>query len=940
MEETGARQRRRQARSRHYEEFYQRLLQRRPGAKSAHDELVRKVSGDAKLTAEVAAKGLAARALAAAHEAPTVDEIVLETLVRRERPVLFVQDDWINKTEVTADGEEARELIAALDGSREKLSPLMPLIGRIDVANFSGASYLGTGWFVTSDILVTNRHVASLVAAWDGRQFVFRRGVAGKETTPSVCTAHEFDDLAPDQARSFAVKEVLYIEADSSPNDIAFLRVVRRTDGTRRDFIPVAEADLGADSQVVVIGYPARASKDVIPDQQRMNELFRGRYDVKRASPGLTMPAQATVMRHDCTTLGGNSGSVVLDLKSGMAVGLHYAGLYDESNYAVRASVLADYVKNRRWLSAPLIGIGGVVEVLPAQPAARVVVPQAGAGDSVTVDIPLSITLRVGPPAVKDAGSTARNAVSPAAAEAAARDFWDQRPDGVVAVRVGFLDDGESIGDVPFIAASVPAERLAEIRAAAPARFKDLEVGYFAADLAELVEGRPELEAAQSIAYDDEARTGPGYSFDKVDEQMSVTAHVGPEYSWDELKAFLGGASGSLVSAIYEFHGKHIAEAIEERLEAGTSVQLVMDNATFIKVKDKKEEFDRVPRFKSWEKYANRFKRVVVPEGSNGLIANAYHIKVTVRQDDTFWLSSGNWKMGSSQPVVTQAQRDNSINEDLPGNREWHVVVRNETLAGRLRNHIKQDFKRSTDLGGGKVPMSREAADVFVDIPIEAALERKPPSRLLAPQTFTGRIGVKPLLTPDKEGAVYSKAVLELIRSARDSLLFQIPYIGMPPNPRADRGFIDELIEALTRKLKTLRDARVLLRSGGSAYSSPTHAAWYFKSKGVKVRERVRRIENHHTKGMIVDGKRVLIGSHNWSQPGVSLNRDASLLFDNAAVAGYFAEAFEVDWARATQIPPKRYVKSEGPVLVEAAGAEPAPGYRRGLLSELLKEAD
>ena len=44
---------------------------------------------------------------------------------------------------------------------------------------------------------------------------------------------------------------------------------------------------------------------------------------------------------------------------------------------------------------------------------------------------------------------------------------------------------------------------------------------------------------------------------------------------------------------------------------------------------------------------------------------------------------------------------------------------------------------------------------------------------------------MKPLLTPDQEGAVYSEAVLELIGSATDSLLFQIPYIGMPSNPHA-----------------------------------------------------------------------------------------------------------------------------------------------------------
>jgi len=177
-----------------------------------------------------------------------------------------------------------------------------------------------------------------------------------------------------------------------------------------------------------------------------------------------------------------------------------------------------------------------------------------------------------------------------------------------------------------------------------------------------------------------------------------------------------------------------------------------------------------------------------------------------------------------------------------------------------------------------------------------------------------------------------------LISSARTSLLFQIPYIAMPSNPKADRGFIDELIRALARKLKTLEDGRLILRGGGgggSRFSSPAHVAWFLKSKGVNVNDRVRTIEDTHTKGMVVDGRRVLLGSHNWSITGVTLNRDASLLFDDADVARYYAEAFEIDWARANPVAPKRFTQTEAPIR-EAVGDAPPPGYQRVRLSDLL----
>lgn len=932
MNEQVTRRHRLAARQRHNEEFFRLLQQRRPKAKALVGDM------EKKLKSEPAASDEAVKLLGE-ERAPeaSMRRLALETIVKRERPVLFVESDWINKAKVAADGEEARDLIAQVEARRELIEPLMPLVGRVDAVNFPGSDYVGTGWFIGPDIVVTNRHVASLVARWDGRRFAFRRGVAGNPIEASLCTAHEYDDPVPDRSRSFPVTEVLYIERESGP-DIAFLRVARRPDGARRSQIEIAEADVAANVPVLVVGYPARAPKSVIPDQKMMEELYLGLYDVKRAAPGYTMSPRDAATRHDCTTLGGNSGSVVLDLRTGRAVGLHFAGLYQESNYAVRASVLAAYVRERRWTRPPLIELqapeAGSAPA-PARNAAGAPLALAAAGGAASVTVPLTITVSLGAPLASGAAAAAVTSIE--TAEAAVADFWDQRPEGVIAARLGFAEEGGEIGDQPFIAAAVPADQLAAMQQGGRAHFMGLEVRYFAADAAEIVSSFPALEAVDAVAYDDDARTGPEYSFETVSgEEMTVRAHVGPEYSWDELSAFLGGARRSLVSAIYEFHGRHVAQALEERLREGVALDLVMDNATFIKVKHPAQEFERVERFAAWEQLGG-FRRIVAPEGANGLVANSYHIKVTVREDDWFWLSSGNWKMHSSQPVITQAQRDAALSDDLPGNREWHVVVRSSTLARRLRNHIEQDFRRSAELGGGEVPKRLEVAEIFVDVPVGPVEERRPPAQLLEPREFTGRIRVKPLLTPDDSGAVYSEALLELIRGARESLLFQIPYIGMPSNPRADRGCIDALIRALTQKLKDLDDARVLLRTGGSGYSSPAHAAWYFKAKGVDIRNRVRQIQDHHTKGMIVDGRRVLIGSHNWSMSGVTLNRDASLLFDDERIAAYFGEAFEIDWARSSPVSPKRYVKEEG--APRAVGEAP-PGFRRVSLAELLKEQD
>jgi hypothetical protein len=67
---------------------------------------------------------------------------------------------------------------------------------------------------------------------------------------------------------------------------------------------------------------------------------------------------------------------------------------------------------------------------------------------------------------------------------------------------------------------------------------------------------------------------------------------------------------------------------------------------------------------------------------------------------------------------------------------------------------------------------------------------------------------------------------------------------------------------------------------------------------------------------------------------GVTLNRDASLLFDDEEVAQYYAEAFELDWERARE-PTVKQTTHESVILAE--GAAPPQGYVRMSLSDYLE---
>ena len=95
----------------------------------------------------------------------------------------------------------------------------------------------------------------------------------------------------------------------------------------------------------------------------------------------------------------------------------------------------------------------------------------------------------------------------------------------------------------------------------------------------------------------------------------------------------------------------------------------------------------------------------------------------------------------------------------------------------------------------------------------------------------------------------------------------------------------------------------------------------------------VRFQVNSHTKGLIIDRKKVLIGSQNWSELGVTQNRDASLLFDDEPLAKYFCDVFDHDWKNLAS--PKIGSEMRG-VRVANPGEATPPGFMRVNAADLL----
>lgn len=286
---------------------------------------------DPKLAEESRDTGAELEAFTAAPSPEAVEkQIELESIVmRRQRPVLAIRD---NVTKLIFIDEADSEIWGErLKKARPLLDRAIPAVGRIDLTG-ARLDWVGTGWLVAENIIVTNRHVANEFAA-GSEGFAFKMGLNG-QISADVDFLQEIDNS---KRLVFKLLKPLHIEEPPGP-DVAFFEI-EIVSGNAKLAEPIDLATRIVNTEnVATIGYPAYDSR--IPEPDLMERIYGKIYNKKRLAPGGVTQTQSTRLCHNCTTLGGNSGSVVFDLTNGQAVGLHFSGSFLATNYAVRADVV------------------------------------------------------------------------------------------------------------------------------------------------------------------------------------------------------------------------------------------------------------------------------------------------------------------------------------------------------------------------------------------------------------------------------------------------------------------------------------------------------------------------------------------------------------------------------------------------------------------------
>ena len=375
-----------------------------------------------------------------APQASALEAIINEDL----RPAVYVQGGTFTMTHPLWTRLSQDAAIKA------RIEQAIPSIGRIELPG-SGYPYGGTGFVVGDGLIMTNRHVAELFAS----------GLGDKRLNFLDGSKAGIDFLQEQDRPTGPMLSVRKVVMIHPYWDMAILSV-EGLPATRQPLkLSLKDARDMVGHDIFVVGYPAFDGRNPSDVQQN---LFDGHFGVKRLQPGALQGGMKTssfskmvaAATHDCSTLGGNSGSAVIDLDTGEVLALHFGGLYHEKNYCVPAYELSrdDRVIATGVNFAGAAGGGGhdwddwwtradateapvsaVAKVAPAPSGTAVHMQQGSpvsdaasvttAGGSVTIDVPLRITISLGQPGTAAAVVRTESVAPQVLTEALAEPFRD-----------------------------------------------------------------------------------------------------------------------------------------------------------------------------------------------------------------------------------------------------------------------------------------------------------------------------------------------------------------------------------------------------------------------------------------------------------------------------------------------------------------------------------
>lgn len=487
-------------------------------------------------------------------------------------------------------------------------------------------------------------------------------------------------------------------------------------------------------------------------------------------------------------------------------------------------------------------------------------------------------------------------------AVAAAASLFGDRSD-VLRVRAGFRVKDGIVTKEPAIVVVVPQKlppaTLKEQGASLlPTRIDGFAIDVASASIRDVVFATLPAAACER-GHNYAKRTGNKFSLDRFSEPMRALVHLSPDAGWPNLKAFLEKTERRLTIGMYEYTAPHIIKtslALADRLEA---MSLVVQKGSNVGKGNKAEDIKDVESVRmleealgvrlehAWAVLRSAFGKCVNPRG---IFDSSYHIKVAVRDGIETWLSSGSWQSSNQPPFDPLNDEDQAPPLLKEYNREWHVIIANQRLASIFEEHLLQDRRDAAAAADPEALIDLPDPEIWI-ADMSVLMETRRPQvavRYFEPLPIDRVLDIQPVLSPDN----YLERTLEMIELATsdDSTIYFQNQTFQTHEPRTD-GYT-RMLEALLAHQKAGRELKIIFRYGER---EDLESAQDF---GFDI-DNIRIDDLCHTKGIIVNGRVAMLGSHNWSNAGASWNRDAGVIFHDDEVAQYLQRVFLYDWSRA-----------------------------------------
>jgi glutamyl endopeptidase len=208
-----------------------------------------------------------------------------------------------------------------LERVRPGIERTLQSVGRIELRGHPTHDWCGTGFLVAEDVIMTNRHVAVYFCQSVSEEWTFHPGVtASIDYLKEVYNTDSF---------TFAITDVIGIYDGI---DLALLGVAPLSSRRHAPPHPLTLAShpqhISNNSLIYVVGYPRW---DGYSDNETIIYNIFGSPELhgfKRLQPGkvLGIHEDNYLLTHDCSTLGGNSGSCIVDIQTNTVIGLHKSG--------------------------------------------------------------------------------------------------------------------------------------------------------------------------------------------------------------------------------------------------------------------------------------------------------------------------------------------------------------------------------------------------------------------------------------------------------------------------------------------------------------------------------------------------------------------------------------------------------------------------------------